>query len=103
METSEAKMTPVNFKWIMQNYAASGILKNIKGLIMARPYDDLYWKDYDAILLQVIHDEEGLIDLSIIKGMDFGHTCPTFTIPIGVKAEIDSDKQVFSILEGGDA
>ncbi|WP_440880254.1 S66 family peptidase [Tenacibaculum sp. C7A-26P2] len=101
IETSEAKMTPVNFKWIMRNYAASGILKNIKGLIMARPYDDLYWKDYDAILLQVIHDEEGLIDLPIITGMDFGHTCPTFTIPIGVKAEIDSDKQVFSILESG--
>ena len=40
-----------------------------------------------------------LTDLPIITGMDFGHTCPTFTIPYGVKAEIDSEKRTFSILE----
>jgi len=59
----------------------------------------LYWKEYDDILLQVIVQEEGLMDLPIVTGMDFGHTCPTFTIPYGVQAEIDSDNKTFSIIE----
>lgn len=99
IETSEEKMHPNNFRWMIRNYAASGILKNISGLIMGRPYDNLYWKAYDDILLQVISQEEGLTNLPIITGMDFGHTCPTFTIPYGIKAQIDADKQTFSIVE----
>lgn len=99
LETSEEKLKPANLKWILRNYAASGILHNINGLILARPYEDKYWKEYDEVLLQVITQEEGLTDLPIITGMDFGHTCPIFTIPYGVKGEIDSDKQTFSIID----
>lgn len=101
IETSEVKMLPENLRWIIRNYAASGIFKNIEGLIVGRPYDNLYYKEYDDTLLQVIRDEEGLTDLPIVTGMDFGHTCPTFTIPHGVQAEIDCDNQTFSILESG--
>ena len=78
LETSEVIMTPTNFRWIIRNYAASGILKRIKGLILGRPHDNTFWKEYDDILLQVIRDEEGLKYLPIITGMDFGHTCPTW-------------------------
>jgi len=99
LETSEEKMLPDNFRWIMRNYAASGILGNIQGLILARPSDNLYWKEYDDILLQIITEEEGLTDLPILTGMDFGHTCPTFTIPYGIKAEINPITKTFSIVE----
>jgi len=101
IETSEAKMPPDNFRRILRNYAASGILANLNGLILARPYDNMYWKEYDDILLQIIRDEQGLKDLAIISGMDFGHTCPTFTIPYGIKAEINPMNKTFSLLEAG--
>ena len=99
IETSEAKMAPDNFRWILRNYAASGILKNINALIVARPYDNLHWKEYDDIIMKVVKEEEGLNKLPIITGMDFGHTCPTFTIPYGIKSEIDCNKKTFSIIE----
>ena len=99
LETSEMKLNPDNFRWILRNYAASGILKNINGLILGRPYDNCYWKEYDEILLKIINQEEGLTDLPIITGMDFGHTCPSFTIPYGIKGEINSDEKIFSIIE----
>ena len=99
LETSEVKMSLDNFRWIIRNYAASGILKNINGLILGRPYDNLHWKEYDDILLKVIREEEGLNNLPIVTGMDFGHTCPTFTIPYGINAEIDSENKTFSIIE----
>jgi muramoyltetrapeptide carboxypeptidase LdcA involved in peptidoglycan recycling len=35
----------------------------------------------------------------VITGMDFGHTCPTFTLPYGIFAEINSDEKTFSIIE----
>lgn len=99
LETSEAKMPPDNFRWILRNYAASGILRNISGLIVGRSYDNLYWKEYEEILLKVIKEEQGLNELPIITRMDFGHTCPTFTIPYGILGQIDCDSRTFSIIE----
>lgn len=101
LETSEIQLSPDHFRWIIRNYAASGILKNINGLIIGRPDNNQHWKEYDEMLLKVITEEEGLSNLPIITGMDFGHTCPTFTIPYGVKGEINSDLKTFSILESG--
>lgn len=100
IETSEAKMSPENFRWILRNYAASGILANIVGVMVARPYANLHWKEYDDILLKIIRDEEGL-DIPIVTGMDFGHTSPVFTIPYGVPGQIDCERKIFAILESG--
>ena len=99
LETSEVKISPTSFGWILRNYAASGILKNIAGLIVGRPLDNTFAKEYEATLLKIIREEEGLVDLPIITGMDFGHTCPTFTLPYGITAEIDCEEQTFSIVE----
>ena len=99
IETSEVKVSPEKFRWIFRNYAASGILKNINGLIVGRPYANMFCNEYDDILLQIIRDEENLTDLPIVTGMDFGHTTPVFTIPYGIKSEIDCDKKTFSIIE----
>ncbi len=99
IEPSEAQVPPHYFKWILRNYAASGILHNINGFIMGRPYDYKYVKEYEEALLQVIRDEEGLKNLPIITEMDFGHTCPTFTLPYGVKAEINPINKSFSVIE----
>ncbi len=101
LELSEVMLKPDNFRWIIRNYAASGILHQINGLIVGRPYDNKYKQEYDDILLTVIKEEEGLTDLPIITGMDFGHTCPTFTLPYGVMAEINCEEKSFSLLEAG--
>ena len=99
LETSEEKMSPSAFLHVLRNYAATGIFKQINGLLLARPYDNLHWKEYDEMLIKVIREEEGLEELPIITGMDFGHTDPVFTIPFGVKAEINCDKQTLAIIE----
>ncbi len=99
IETSESMMLPHIFKKILRNYVASGILNNINGLIIGRPFNNQYSEEYEKIITQVIAGEESLIDLPIITRMDFGHTCPTFTIPYGIKAEINPIKKTFSIIE----
>lgn len=101
IETSEEEPEPAFLKWWLRNYAASGILANINAVIVGRPENNRYWREYDEVLLTVICAEAGLTDLPIITGMDFGHSCPTFTLPFGVTAEIDCDAQRFAIIESG--
>jgi muramoyltetrapeptide carboxypeptidase LdcA involved in peptidoglycan recycling len=99
-ETSEDIPPPEYFRWWLRNYAELGILKQANGIIVGRPYHNKYSKEYDAEIIKVLA-EENLTDLPVITQMDFGHTCPTFTIPIGVEAEIDCINKKFKILESG--
>ncbi len=101
LETSEVKISPEQLKWILRNYAATGVLKTIKGLLFGRPYDNVYANEYEAVIQKVIVEEEGLTDLPIITQMDFGHSAPTMTLPYNALAEMDMDKETFSILESG--
>ncbi len=99
-ETSEEKPRPEYVRFWLRNYAATGILRQANGIIFGRPYDDLYAQEYETELLKVL-DEEGLHDLPVISRMDFGHTCPAFTIPYGRLAEINCADKTFSVLESG--
>ncbi len=100
LETSEDMPEPEYVKWWLRNYAAQGILEKINGMIVGRPYDNKFDMEYNQEILKVMK-EEGLTDLPIVTGMDFGHTCPTFTLPYGVKAVMDCEKKMFSIAESG--
>jgi muramoyltetrapeptide carboxypeptidase LdcA involved in peptidoglycan recycling len=102
LETSEDAPSPQAVMYGLRTYAAQGILKNLAGILFARPGGDVpteNFKDYDKAILQVVAEEEGLVDLPIITNLDFGHTDPMFVIPYGVQAEINCQKQRFTILE----
>ena len=102
LETSEDAPPPAALKYSLRSYAAMGILQKLSGILFARPGGDIspdQFKDYDAVLRQVVTEEEGLSELPIITHMDFGHTDPMFVLPYGVKAEINCDAQAFAILE----
>lgn len=99
LETSEEMISPNCLKRILRNYALQGVFEKISGLIFGRPYNNKYAKEYNKVILEVIKGEIGNEELPIITEMDFGHTSPIFTIPYGVMAEINFEKQVFSIIE----
>lgn len=99
-ETSEARPEPDYFRWWLRNYAQQGILRAAKGLLLGRPDNNTYVQEYNAELLKVLA-EEGLTDMPVITEMDFGHTSPVFTIPYGVRAQIDCLSRTFSLLESG--
>ncbi|UHG94464.1 S66 family peptidase [Spirosoma oryzicola] len=99
-ETSELKPEPDSFRWWLRNYAEQGILKKANGIILGRPYDNVYVNAYNDELLKVLH-EEGLTEMPVITEMDFGHTCPVFTIPYGAMTQIDCLIKTFSLLESG--
>lgn len=104
LETSEEAPPVAYFERWLRNYGSQGILQNLKGIILGRPSGQIAKENigqYDAALLKVVKDELGLHDLPLMTQMDFGHTEPVFTIPFGVQAEINCERQTFAILENG--
>lgn len=102
LESSEDAPSPSWVKYTLRTLAATGVLQRIRGILYARPGGQIAperFAEYDAVLLQVVRDEEGLNELPIISNMDFGHTDPMFVLPYGVLAEIDCEQQRFVILE----
>lgn len=102
LETSEDAPPPSALKYALRSYASMGILKKLSGILLGRPGGNIspdMFKEYDEVLHLVVTEEEGLSELPIVTHMDFGHTDPKFILPYGVEAQIDCDKQQFTILE----
>jgi muramoyltetrapeptide carboxypeptidase LdcA involved in peptidoglycan recycling len=103
LETSEEAPSPLVLSRALRVYAAMGVLENLSGILLAKPGGDIpveRFGEYEEALLQVVAGEQQLVDLPVITRMDFGHTDPMFVLPYGVEAEIDCEKQRFSIVEG---
>ncbi len=89
---------------VLRNLDAQWIFKVIKGVLVGKSTKKRKTGEkieYDNVVLKVLRWEEKLDTLPIVTNMDFWHTAPIMTIPIGALAEIDCDKQTFSILESG--
>jgi muramoyltetrapeptide carboxypeptidase LdcA involved in peptidoglycan recycling len=102
LETSEEAPSPRYVTRFLRTLAAFGILSRLSGILFGRPggeIDPLRFAEYDNAIRGVVCDENGLASLPIVTQMDFGHTDPMMTLPLGVHAEIDCNEKTFSILE----
>jgi muramoyltetrapeptide carboxypeptidase LdcA involved in peptidoglycan recycling len=98
-ETSEDRPSPTVVKYMLRSMAATGALSDVRGILYGRPYgDERSFEAYDDILLDVLAEQD-LTSIPVVTQMDFGHTDPKFTLPIGVSAEIDCDAQQIHLLE----
>jgi muramoyltetrapeptide carboxypeptidase LdcA involved in peptidoglycan recycling len=96
-ETSEDKPSPATLDGMLMDYDNMGVLGQISGMLVGRP---AYYTATEKIALnEVILERTKHYHFPIITNMDFGHTSPQFTLPIGCMARIDSDKRCFEILE----
>jgi muramoyltetrapeptide carboxypeptidase LdcA involved in peptidoglycan recycling len=102
LEVSEEQPPEVIFKRGIRNYGAAGILQRLKGIFFGRPGGSLPLEQiekYDGILHEVVSQEFGLKDMSIVTQMDFGHTHPKFVVPYGMLIEFDCEIRSLSFLE----
>ena len=99
LDLSEEAPSPTYLIRCLRNYAASGILKNLRGLIMGRPHN-VPRKDfdlYDQALIRAVHTEAGL-NFPIVTRMDFGHTDPICCLPYGALMQIDPVKKTVGLI-----
>jgi muramoyltetrapeptide carboxypeptidase LdcA involved in peptidoglycan recycling len=76
-----------------RSLAATGDLQRLAAILFGRPggadLDPATHGEYDDTISSVVREEEGLIGIPIITGMDFGHTDPAWTVPVGALARVD--------------
>ena len=103
LETSEEKPSPSAVTRMLRACAAAGMFTDAAALLMGRPCtDDLAQMEaQDAAILNFVREELRRPDLPVVTRLDFGHTSPVFTFPLGVMASLDCDAQVFRIDEAG--
>jgi len=75
-----------------------GILRRIKGMIISK-FNEYPQNENYKIAIKNALNIEGISELPVLIGLDFGHTSPKIVLPYGVMAEIDCDNNKFSILE----
>lgn len=89
-ETSEEKPLPEQVKWMLRNYGSQEILSKVNGIMFgrARDYTDEEKKELERVVLQICKEFDRE-DLTVVTGIDFGHTDPQIILPLGCKIEIN--------------
>lgn len=104
VETSEDVPPPSQVGYWLRNLGAQGILGRAAGLLMSRPQG--YTPEMTASLYEWVKKvawEYGREDLPIVANMDFGHTSPQLTLPLGARIAIDSAQRTVEVLESATA
>ena len=96
-ETSEEKPSPKTVDGILMDYQNMGVFEKLRGLLVGRPMS--YSKAEKQMLRERILERTQGYSFPIITDMDFGHTAPQFTIPLGCRARIDSMTKRFEIID----
>jgi len=96
-ETSEEKPSPASIDSILMDYENMGVLSQLRGMLVGRPM--LYDDGEKQTLRDVLLERTRKYDFPIVADMDFGHTAPQMTLPIGCQACIDSEHKRFEIIE----
>lgn len=68
-----------------------------EGVLVGRPMR--YTESEKQELREVLLERTQAYAFPIVADMDFGHTSPQMTLPVGVRARIDSSQRVFEIVE----
>ena len=98
VETSEERPSPAEVDGILMDYENMGVFNRLAGLLVGRPMR--YTNEERQALREVVLARTHRFDFPIIADMDFGHTAPMMTLPIGCRAVIDGDARLFEIVEG---
>lgn len=66
-------------------------------MLLGRPMR--YTEDEKQQLRDVVLARTRAFTFPIVTDMDFGHTAPQFTLPLGCRARIDGEQRRFEIID----
>lgn len=102
LEVSQDGMSAATLLGQLRALRAAGAFSAPSALLFGRPGGTSKFEDYekhDEVILRFVRDELELPELPVVTQMDFGHTEPILTIPIGVSGMVDCNKKHISVCE----
>lgn len=100
VESDEEDGPPINILRQFRQLRHLGAFDEIEALLIGRIPSCVGLKG-DLSLPLLLEEVLGGVDRPVVAGLDFGHTNPIMTLPVGVEAEIDTEKEALSLLEPG--
>ena len=76
----------------------AGVFDKIKGLVIGRSHSKAGFTKKDSIEM-IIKEALSEYDFPIISEIDFGHTEPAITLPIGIKCSVNTQNKQIEYLE----
>ena len=92
LESSEEQPTPEKYRRMIESLKKVGIFDVIHGILVGKAMDELYTKEYQDILIDVVNNPK----LPIVWNLNVGHATPRAIVPFGVMARVDVEKQKIS-------
>ncbi len=89
IETCEEKPKPEELRKELEALKARGIFEMINGVIVGKPMDETYYKEYKEIYREVLGNPE----LPVLYNVNFGHATPRTVLPYGAMVEVDAGEQ----------
>jgi muramoyltetrapeptide carboxypeptidase len=96
-EVDEEEPSPTNVIRQLRQLVHLGVFDEISGLLVGRAPETIGLKrelSMESLLGDVIDR-----DIPVVTQMDIGHTTPISTIPVGINAEISTEKKALTPLE----
>ena len=92
IETCEETTPPEKLEKIMQLFKDLKILESVKGIIIGKPMDEIYYEEYKDVHRKIFKD----LDTPVMYNINFGHATPRCILPYGAETAIDFDnKKIF--------
>ena len=95
IETSEEKLSPEKLEKILLYFKNNKILETVRGIIVGKPIDEVYYSEYKDVYRKVFSD----IDTPVLYNVNFGHSVPRCIIPYDACATVDYDNKTITINE----
>jgi len=92
LESSEEQPTPEKYRHMIETLKNTGIFDVIHGILVGKPMDEMYTKEYQEILVDIVNNP----NLPIVWNLNVGHATPRTIVPFGVMARVDVEKQKIS-------
>ena len=93
LETSEETPAPLKLREILLEFKIRGILDNVKGIIVGKPIDEIYYEEYKKVYLEVMKD----CNTPIMYNINFGHASPRCFLQYDAEATVDYDNKTIVI------
>ena len=95
LESSENQPNPEKYRKMLKALKQSGIFEVLSGVLVGKPMDERYTKEYQEILPEVIDNPS----LPVVFNLNVGHATPRAIIPFGIMAKVDILAQRISFTE----
>ncbi len=94
LETSEEKPSPDMLRKELKTIEKTGAFDAINGIIVGKPQDEKYYKEYKEVYLDVL----GSRTLPILYNVNFGHATPRAALPYGARARVNAKTQIIEFI-----